>query len=163
MTIILDSASPLESLEAQAIICTRTIEAGSDSSGGREAAGIEGASTHYRFALPSAPSLHFSLAPERFKHKLIKVFKRELQLGDPEFDPAVYIDTDDKERMAAFLAAESTRRLCLDIVGGGGRVLVDAKGIDVLFVEGASEKAEEELMAAMMVAAVLNFEPPPGR
>lgn len=161
MPIIVDSQAPLASLEAQGYECkvahssTSTmfsigpvkIPVTSSSSG----------STRYRFILPEPPRFLVSFAPERARHKLIKVFRKELQLNEPDFDSAVYIDTDDDDDVAKFLENGATRRLVHDIVAAGGQVAASEKKVNVVIADGEHSAHEEQLMAAMMLAAIMNY------
>jgi hypothetical protein len=164
MTLTLDSNNPLKSLESQGYTCKVT-ELTSQSTfavGGIRMPVSSSSRTRFRFALPEPLAIQVSFAPEKFRHKLIKVFKKELQLDDPEFDAAVYIDTDEQDRVAAFLAVESTRSLVLDIVGQGGQIAVGEKTLNVILCESTRTAEEDQMLAAMVVAAAVNFrfEPP---
>jgi hypothetical protein len=164
MILTVDSNSPLASLEAQGIPCkvSHATSASSFGLGGVRIPISASVSTRYRFIVPEPPAVQVSFAPEKVRHKLIKVFKKELQLGDAEFDTAVYIDTDEEARVAAFLEAESTRALVLDIVGGGGQIAIGDARIQVVFAGSDRADADEQLTAAMLVAAAVNFQYVPG-
>lgn len=160
MTLTVDSNAPIASLEAQGIPC-KVSHATSSSSfgiGGVRIPISASVSTRYRFVVAAPPAVQVSFAPEKMRHKLIKVFKKELQLGEPEFDAAVYIDTDEEARVTAFLQHEATRALILDIVGSGGQVAIGDKKIQVVFAGSDRSESDEQLMAAMIVAAAVNFE-----
>jgi len=159
VTIILDSANPLASLDAQGIPCkvTHSTSSNSFSVGAVRVPVSSPTSTRFRFVLSEQPAVQVSFSPEKFRHKLIKVFKKELQLDDEEFDAAVYIDTDEQDRVAAFLAVESTRNLVLDIVGQGGQIAIGERKLNVIIGESDRTVAEDQLLAAMVLAAVVNF------
>jgi hypothetical protein len=160
MTLTVDSHAPLASLETQGIPCKVSHTTSSSSFGIRGVRIPISATvgTRYRFLVPQPPAVKVSFVPEKVRHKVIKVFKRELQLGDPEFDAAVYIDTDEEARVAAFLEAESTRSLVLEVVGGGGQIAIGDEKIQVVFAGSDRSESDAQLMAAMLVAAAINFQ-----
>ena len=61
-----------------------------------------------------------SFRPEGITQKAIKLFKREIQVGDPEFDDAVYISTDTPELTAGLLESEGVKGAILELVASGG-------------------------------------------
>ncbi len=107
----------------------------------------------YHWALPEPTVLKVVLGKEGLGKQIVKIFKKELQIDDPTFDAAVYIDTEDKEATAAFLGNEMLRTAIFDIVVQGGRVSIE--GGEVI-----CELAEDEPIfmgdMARVVMAVLN-------
>ncbi len=157
--ITVDSLEPLASLDAQGIACkvAHSTTSNQFSLGPVRIPVASSGSTRYRFLLPSPPRILFSFSPERLRHKVIKVFRKELQLNEPDFDAAVYIDTDDDELVAKFLENDGTRRLVHDIVAEGGQIAAGEKKVNVVIVDGLRTENEQQLMAAMMLAAIMNF------
>lgn len=68
-------------------------------------------------------------AVERFGKKI--GLNREVQLGDPTFDDAVYLDTiDTDEQVKRALASPDVRRLILELIGFGYKVQLSARGVE---------------------------------
>lgn len=63
---------------------------------------------------------HFE--PEKVKHRLVKLFKEELQAGDARFDDAIYIVDDHRHATEQLLHIEGAREAILVLVEGGGRL-----------------------------------------
>jgi hypothetical protein len=75
-------------------------------------------------ALPSPPKIHASFSPEGVLDKVVKIFKKEIQVGDKTFDDAVYVSTDTPAETAAFLQSQSIQNTILMCVMGGGSIEV---------------------------------------
>ncbi|HOX42314.1 MAG TPA: hypothetical protein PK668_01890 [Myxococcota bacterium] len=75
--------------------------------------------------VPFRLELQAELCGEGLAHKLAKVFKREVQTGDPDFDPAVYIDTRTREDVAAALGSPGLRAAVLELLSEDVRLLLD--------------------------------------
>lgn len=73
-----------------------------------------------RYEIPSGVDARFT--PEGVLAGLSKLMRRELQTGDPAFDPVVYIETRTPERTAELLADEAIRKVIVGLVGGQGQV-----------------------------------------
>ena len=58
--------------------------------------------------------------PERAGHKMVKLFKDELQAGDPLFDDAIYIKDVDREGTRKLIANRDAQQAILDLVGNSG-------------------------------------------
>jgi hypothetical protein len=76
--------------------------------------------------VPFRLELQAELCCEGLAHKLAKVLKREVQTGDPEFDPAVYIDTRTREAVAAVLGSPGLRAAVLELLSEDVRLILDA-------------------------------------
>ena len=107
----------------------RTHKTSSVSVSGMEVAGS--ATTVLELTLPQACPLEASFCKEGLGHKLIKVFKKELQASDAEFDDAVYIATDTTEATAAWLGDDAVRKDLLELVETGGSVEIDGVAVRV--------------------------------
>ena len=76
--------------------------------------------TKLTMMLPRPTSVHASFRKESWGDALVKVFKKELQTGDPAFDKLVYITTDTPDATSAFLRSPDTRNaIALAIETGG--------------------------------------------
>lgn len=63
--------------------------------------------------LPRPSPCVMRLVPERGGHKLVKLFKKELQVGDKAFDDAVYIADEHREATTDLLGREGVREAIL--------------------------------------------------
>lgn len=70
--------------------------------------------------LPREARLKASFSKEGLGTKLVKLFKKELQTGDPAFDDVVYVSTDTSDATAAFLSDPSLRATIAELVDSGG-------------------------------------------
>jgi hypothetical protein len=75
--------------------------------------------------LPRAPKVKASFSKEGLGAKVIKVFKKELQVGDKTFDDAVYVSTDTPEETSAFLRSNDIQTTILMAVMDGGSIEID--------------------------------------
>jgi hypothetical protein len=86
------------------------LSVGVHSSGGQSG----GLSRGVRGALPWDLGFTATLSREGLFSKVGKLFKRELQTGDAEFDGYVFIETESPEPLAAVLADETLRQRILE-------------------------------------------------
>lgn len=110
------------------------------------------------FTLPSAALVSVVFGPEKVGAKLAKIFKKEVQVGDAEFDRLVYVRTSTPEDMLRLMADPESRALVLDVVRGGGGVSVDGKQITV-DVSTAKGPSVERARIARFVERVLDLSP----
>lgn len=68
--------------------------------------------------------LRVSFRPEGLTQKAIKLFKKEIQVGDPKFDDAIYISTDTPELTTALLESEGAKGAIMELVSAGGLLRV---------------------------------------
>lgn len=61
-----------------------------------------------------------SFRPEGITQKAIKLFKREIQVGDRKFDDAIYISTDTPQLTAALLENEGVKGAIIELASTGG-------------------------------------------
>jgi len=91
---------------------------------------IGGVTTETEFALftcmlPSAPKVQASFSREGLGNKIVKLFKKELQVGDKTFDDAVYVSTDTPKETAALLESEKIQNTILMCVTSGGYIEIE--------------------------------------
>jgi hypothetical protein len=87
--------------------------------------------TELAFTLPKSTNVQASFEAEGLGKRLIKIFKRELQTGDPLFDEHVHIHTETEEATAKLLESEELRAIIEGIVSDGGAVEVDGAFVKV--------------------------------
>lgn len=68
-------------------------------------------STQLTLKLPQDAPIQATFSTEGLQHKVVKIFKREVQVGDPSFDDAVYIQTETPEKTAHMLQSPDVRTL----------------------------------------------------
>ena len=79
----------------------------------------------HTWTLPHPTGIRASFSREGLKHSVLKLFKSEMQVGDPTFDKLVYISTETRDQTARLVAAESVQVAILAFVGTGGDVTID--------------------------------------
>ena len=155
MPVLIDSSRPLASLADAGIPHSHveTTDRSSVSIGGIEIAGSTAEGDRFTFALPSTPGYTVLFGPEVLTSQLKKLFKAELQVGDPAFDDAVFISTDNESRVAKLLEDPALRSAIQNVVLLGGTVSVDGQSI-VYHLMG--ESTDQDLLdMAHFVAAVV--------
>ena len=76
----------------------------------------------HTWTLPFDTELDATFTAERFEHKVVKLFREELQVGDELFDGRVYIKTGTREPLAELLSVEPVQSAILFFVASGGAV-----------------------------------------
>jgi hypothetical protein len=100
--------------------------------------------TRFTLGLPKTAPFTASFRGEGVMEKITKIFKKELQTGDAEFDKQVYITTDTPEATRSFLGIESARLLIGGFVRAGG---VELEGTTLaLSVDGREEGEPREVI-----------------
>ena len=100
--------------------------------------------TRFTLGLPKTAPFTASFRGEGVMEKITKIFKKELQTGDAEFDKQVYITTDTPEATRSFLGNESARLLIGGFVRAGG---VELEGTTItLSVDGREEGEPREVI-----------------
>lgn len=94
--------------------------------------------------LPKSTGVEASFTHEGLADKLVKIFKREIQIGDPLFDEHVLIKTDTKEATEALLQSTDLRAIIERVIVNGGAIEIDGFTIK-LEVPGRHEKDDEVL------------------
>lgn len=94
-------------------------------------------STRLQMTLPRPARVSASFRKESWGDAIVKVFKKEIQTGDKEFDDLVYITTDTPDETKAFLASDEIRAaiaLTIETAGvieiEGARVVAHVAGRD---------------------------------
>lgn len=157
MSVEIDTNDPIGSLAKAGVTHDKSDTQSSTSFaiGGIPVGGSATLGERHVWKLPSESKLEVVFGPEKLSKKIVKVFKKELQVGDPEFDSLVYIDTSDKDATGRFLAAKGRRGIIAGFVEEGGRVAVDKE--KVVF-EVSGEATEDQLIAmAWFIADVIDF------
>ena len=103
----------------------------------------------YKWTLPEDSGIRAIFTPESFGKTLVKIFKKELQVGDPTFDDAVYIDTDNKEACASFLEDEEIRNIVFGVIVDDGRIAINGKEV-VYDLVGEDGEGEKQAMATLI-------------
>lgn len=108
--------------------------------------------TELKITLPKKASVQATFSKEGMAKKLVKLFKKELQTGDPHFDRLIYIATDTPEATSALLASEDLRMLIIDVVNMGGPIEIEESKV-TMSVAGHTESEPRE--AVTLVKAIL--------
>ena len=81
----------------------------------------------FTMALPVAPKVQASFSREGIVSKVVKIFKKELQVGDKTFDDVVYVSTATPAPTAAFLANGDIQTTILLAVTDGGSIEIEGQ------------------------------------
>lgn len=100
--------------------------------------------------MPRVAPLQATFGREGLRHRLGKLFARELQVGDRSFDGAVFIRTDTPEETAAWLASPDVRAAILAIVSTGGDVAIEGNMLDGRVLFGPGETTAADLLARLV-------------
>lgn len=109
----------------------------------------------YKWRLPQPALVAATFSKESLTDKLKKIFVHEIQVGEPEFDDAVYIATREREATRGFLQDEATRNTILDVIIAGGSISID--GAELLYQFQGEEGPKDQLAMAHFVAAVISL------
>lgn len=97
----------------------------------------------WTLTLPADPGLQASFTAESWKHTLIKVFKKEPQLGDELFDKSVYITTNDEEACLKLLRSDDKLSdMILDMVINGTTLQI--QGTSVIWTKRVAQGDDPE-------------------
>lgn len=111
--------------------------------------------TRYNMRLPVSPRLQASFRKESWGDSLVKVFKKELQTGDAEFDKLVYISTDTPTRTQAFLTTEVRNAIAYMLDTGGS---LEINNEEVSAVSGGIDAPNQDDQTVLkIVRALLDF------
>ena len=121
-------------------------------------------------AIPYDLELTANFSPEDWLSKLGKLFKKELQVGDPAFDAAVYVRTDHRETLAQALedldfratVEYAVRTTGTGIVVDGGRAALEWTAVPVEEVPQALRCIALLLHCLERLARERGLEPKPG-
>lgn len=95
--------------------------------------------------LPRAPAVQASFSREGVLKKLIKVFKKELQVGDKTFDDVVYVSTDTPDATAALLRSNDIQTTILLAVTDGGSIEIEGSKVTATFPFGDTHEEDPNL------------------
>jgi len=98
--------------------------------------------TQLTLTLSQPAPISASFSTESLAHKIVKIWKSEVQTGDAEFDEAVYISTDTPEATVHMLQSEELRAL-LRILLHHGPITISGTTA-TLTIEGHVEAKDEE-------------------
>lgn len=111
--------------------------------------------TRYNMRLPVSPRLQASFRKESWGDSLVKVFKKELQTGDAEFDKLVYISTDTPTRTQAFLTTDVRNAIAYMLDTGGS---LEINNEEVSAVSGGIDAPNQDDQTVLkIVRALLDF------
>ena len=92
--------------------------------------------------LPKSTGVEATFSQEGFADKVFKVFKKEIQVGDPIFDEAVHIKTDTTDATEALLKSSDLRAIIERVIVNGGAIEIDGNTV-TMKVAGRQEKDDE--------------------
>jgi len=89
-------------------------------------------STELALTLAAPLALHASFSREGLRTRLVKLFRQELQTGDPVFDSLVYVSTETPEITGALLDDGALRRQIGRLIADGGSLEVNGATMKVV-------------------------------
>jgi hypothetical protein len=95
--------------------------------------------------LPKSTAVQATFSPEGFGDKLLKIFKGEIQTGDPLFDDEVHIKTDTTDTTTKLLSSSDLRAIVERVVTSGGAIEIDGQTVK-LEMPGRHEADDEVLV-----------------
>lgn len=95
--------------------------------------------------LPKSTRVQATFTPEGFGDKLLKIFTREIQIGDPLFDDEVHIKTDTEDATAALLKSRDLCAIIERVITSGGAIEIDGTTVK-LEIPGRHETDDEVLV-----------------
>lgn len=95
--------------------------------------------------LPKSTGVEATFSREGFADKVLKLFKKEIQVGDPLFDEHVHIRTDTTDATEALLQSSDIRAIIERVVTEGGAIEIDGATVK-MDVPGRHEKDDEVLV-----------------
>jgi len=98
--------------------------------------------TDVAVTLPKSTGVEATFSQEGFAEKLLKIFTREIQVGDPLFDEHVHIKTDTPETTEALLQSSDLRAIVERVITNGGAIEIDGATVK-LDMPGRHEKDDE--------------------
>lgn len=120
-----------------------------------------GTYTLYHFELTAhAPGdfvVSATFTRENALSKLVKLFRRELQVGDALFDDFVYIRTEDREQTAALLASSGAQSTLMELITCFDRVVFD-NGSFILYHRGDGHYTPDAAALLAVCALLVHIE-----
>jgi hypothetical protein len=92
---------------------------------GEETSADEVVLTELAFTLPKPMAIQATFAHEGLGEKLVKIFRKEIQTGDPLFDEAVHIKTETTGATTALLESTDVRAIIERVIVNGGAIEID--------------------------------------
>ena len=102
--------------------------------------------------LPVDPGITLRCVKERWYHHISRLFRDELQVGDPIFDDHVYVAKGNSAAVADLLANEGIQSAIL-LVGAGGSFVLDGPTLTAHSKSGVGLSADEIRWQIQEVAA----------
>ena len=102
--------------------------------------------------LPRSTGVQATFTAEDFGDKLLKIFKAEIQIGDPLFDAEVHIKTDTTEQTTALLQSTDLRAIIERVITSGGAIEIDDATVKL---ELADRSAADDEVLALFVKTLL--------
>jgi hypothetical protein len=85
--------------------------------------------TELVFSLPKSTGVEATFDHEGLGDKLLKLFKKEIQVGDPLFDDQVHVKTDTPEQTTRLLESSDMRAIIERVVVNGGAIEIDGASV----------------------------------
>ncbi len=79
--------------------------------------------------LPKSTGVEATFSREGFADKVLKLFKKEIQIGDPLFDEHVHIKTDTTDATEALLQSTDLRAIIERVITEGGAIEIDGNTV----------------------------------
>jgi hypothetical protein len=95
--------------------------------------------------LPKTTGVEASFTREGLADKLLKIFKKEIQIGDPLFDEHVHIKTDTTDATETLLQSSDMRAIIERVITNGGAIEIDGAAVK-LEIPGRHETDDEVLV-----------------
>ncbi|MBI4955264.1 MAG: hypothetical protein HY908_24790 [Myxococcales bacterium] len=96
--------------------------------------------------LPSEPKVQATFCQEGLGKKILKLFKKEIQVGDAVFDKAVYITTETPDATKAFLAPDDIQTTILGAVMSGGHIEIRGRVMTATMVRADGDATDPGLV-----------------
>jgi hypothetical protein len=98
--------------------------------------------TELLVTLPKSIGVEATFSREGFADKVLKIFKKEIQIGDPLFDEHVHIKTDTSDATEALLQSTDLRAIIERVITNGGAIEIDGNTVK-MEVPGRQETDDE--------------------
>ena len=95
--------------------------------------------------LPKTTGVEATFTREGLADKLLKIFKKEIQIGDPLFDEHVHIKTDTTDTTEALLQSSDMRAIIERVITDGGSIEIDGTTVK-LEIPGRHETDDDVLV-----------------
>src|SRR5689334_10804045 len=102
--------------------------------------------------LPKSTGVAATFTSEGFGDKLLKIFKKEIQVGDPLFDEQVHIKTDTVEQTEALLQSSDLRAIIERVIVNGGAIEIDGNRVRM---DVAGRQATDDEVLELFVKTLL--------